>query len=165
MNNNVIDIYEYIQKDHDSFIKLLAYFEACNDEDEQMLIIDKLNNELILHAESAEGTFYKTLEEHKEGIDAALTGEQDHADIEEKIVEIKSLNAPTVIWRKKINELKELIQRHISAEEGSIFPIAKQLISQEDAINLKKEIISHKNRMRRVIQYIPISFAKAKCNG
>lgn len=153
---NITNIYDYLQEDHSNVAQLFAYFEACNDEDEQYLIVDKLNNELILHVESAEGTFYKALEEHKEGIDIALAGEQDHADIEEKIVEIKSLNMPVAVWQEKINELKTLVERHVSKEEGKIFKIAKQLLSDEEALRLKDEITQHKNEMRRIIQYAPL---------
>ncbi len=153
---NVINIYDYLQEDHNNVAQLFAYFEACNDEDEQFLIVDKLNNELILHVESAEGTFYKALEEHKEGIDIALAGEQDHADIEEKIVEIKALNMPISAWQEKISELKTLVERHVSKEEGKIFKIAKQLLSDEDALRLKEEMSHHKNEMRRLIQFISL---------
>ena len=156
MTNTVIDIYDYLQNDHHQVAELFAYFEACQDEDEQLMIIDKLNNELILHAESAESTFYKALEEHGEGIDIAFTGEQDHAEIEEKIIELKALNTPTPVWQEKVAELKRLVVRHVAEEEGRVFKVAKQLLSDEDALRLKREMNDHKNRIRRFLQFIPL---------
>ena len=142
-----MDIYEYLKLDHQKVDKLFKQFEDTEDYDLKFQIVALIIQELFVHAESEQATFYKALEQFEISKSEGLHGEKEHAEIEEKMDELgKSVN-PTKAWEKKVLELKKLVQHHVKEEEGKMFSKAKKVLSKEQTYVIKEQMHYLKSKM------------------
>lgn len=144
-----MDIYDYLKLDHKHVDHLFKQFAESHDMDRKKQIVYMIAMELIAHAESEQKTFYKALENYEATHDEALHGKKEHADIEKKIQSIIKSPRFDASWRKKVEKLQELVQHHVSEEEGRIFRLAKSVLSKEEAWELKEQMHYLKKKILR----------------
>jgi hemerythrin superfamily protein len=146
------DIYEYLKNDHKKVSELFALFEKTQDPNVKVQIVAMIVKELLLHAETEQATFYKTLEEYELSKDAAEHGEKEHKEIEDQINELTKFKDPTKVWENKVIKLKDLVAHHVKEEEGVIFNNAKKVLSEEQAYELKEKMHYMKGQILEMIQ-------------
>ncbi|WP_058533905.1 hemerythrin domain-containing protein [Legionella saoudiensis] len=143
-----MDIYEYIRADHEEVNHLFKLFEKSNNAVRRQQIIEMLVKELLIHLESEERTFYKTLENFSSTKDDALHGKKEHKQIEEKIKNILPVKEGQE-WNKKVQELKKCIEHHVHEEEHQLFNKAKEIFSANEA-NVIKEKMHYLKQMLKL---------------
>ena len=134
------DIYEYLKLDHKKVAKLFKLYETSFSEKNKLEIIDMLNKELTVHALSEEETFYKILEQNSKSRKEALHGEEEHQKIKNKLAEITKIQHANKSLDNKVQELKKIVEHHVSEEEGKIFSEAKDILTKEEAYILKEQM-------------------------
>ena|SRR6476620_12315517 len=141
------DIYEYLKLDHRNVEKIFKLYSNATTDRNKLEIVAMLNKELTVHAVSEEDTFYKILEHHKESKKEALHGEHEHQKIKDKLSELMNITQVNKQLDEKVQQLKELVEHHVSDEEGKIFGEAKDVISKEEAHNLKLQMHDLKGKI------------------
>lgn len=135
-----MDIYDYLKWDHEQVSQLFKQFEKSDLEVRKKQIMALIAQELLIHAQSEQETFYQTLENYPETRDVALHGREEHQEITDLINLIVSANKFGAAWEKKVIELKNIVEHHVNEEEGEIFKKAKKVLSEDDAYILKEKM-------------------------
>jgi hemerythrin superfamily protein len=138
------NIYDYLKLDHKKVEKLFSLYETASSEKNKSEIVDMLNKELTVHAISEEKTFYKILEEHRESKKEALHGEKEHTDIKDKLAEVVEFKETYEPLDDKVQQLKKIVEHHVSEEENNIFDEAKKVLTKEEAYIIKEKMHSLK---------------------
>lgn len=134
----LMNIYPLLTKDHREIRKLL---KKLGDRNETAVaarrdLFDTVKNELILHSEAEHHTLYRVLELY--GGTRWMVAEDiaRHRLIDDLLEELDCINAETDAWLAVLAVLKETVERHMIEEEQTLFPKARELLSnaQADAI-------------------------------
>jgi hemerythrin superfamily protein len=133
-----MDIYDYLKMDHKKVDHLFKLFEKSKIEQRQKEIVALISKELLVHARSEQETFYKELAKYPASNEVATHGKKEHAEIEEQLNNINKANKKN--WHQEVIALKELVQHHVSEEEGKIFRKARQVLSDKMAVILKEKM-------------------------
>lgn len=142
-----MDIYEYLKMDHQNVSQLFKQFESTEPVERKRQIMALIAQELLIHAHSEQETFYDILKQFEQTKDMATHGQKEHKEIEDKIALILHSNEHGSQWVKKVKELNELVEHHVSEEEGDIFKQAQKVLSAEDAYVIKEKMHYLKQRM------------------
>lgn len=135
-----MDIYDYLKTDHERVAQLFKQFEDTDIIVRKEQIVALIAQELTLHAESEQATFYKVLEQFETFKEDVLHGEKEHQDIKAQLAKVVQLQILDATWIKDVEKLKELVEHHVNEEEGTIFKQAKKVLSNEDAYEIKEKM-------------------------
>lgn len=147
-----MDIYDYLKLDHEQVSQLFKFFEKSDSSARQQQIAAMICQELVIHADSEQDTFYKALENHETTKDLASHGKKEHQEIEDQIRKIQETKGVDAAWKKKVTKLKDLVEHHVREEEGPIFRKAKKVLSDEEAYILKEKMHYLKMQLLRGIE-------------
>jgi len=134
------DIYEYLKLDHKKVAKLFDLYESAPSQRNKLEIVAMLNKELTMHAISEEETFYKILEQYSKSQKEAFHGEKEHQEIKDRLAKLMTLKQANNTLDNQVQELKKIVEHHVSDEEGKIFKEAKNVLSKEEAFILKEKM-------------------------
>lgn len=128
-------IYEALKKDHEKVKSLLNELlmldvEADGRED----LINQIRDELIPHSRAEEAVFYNSLREIDAAKDIVMHGYQEHIMAETLLRTLQTKEMVNADWKATAQKLKDALEHHIAEEEGKIFNVAKELISEEEAM-------------------------------
>lgn len=132
-------IYEHLKKDHRKvkslFQEIESYLKESNFDDAEK-VFDTLKTELTAHSKAEEEVFYqplKAIAQSQEDKDLMWQSEQEHHVVALLLNELSRMDIEDVEWEAKIKVLSELVDTHVSKEEGEVFSKAKKLFSEEEA--------------------------------
>jgi hemerythrin superfamily protein len=137
---NIMDIYNYLKKDHRKVSDLMKHVLSARSPARREEIFDEINEELTLHAETEEATFYAALENEEETEEKIEGAEEDHEEIKIYLKKLSSLSADSEKWMELFGEFRQAVEHHVKDEEERIFPKAKQILSDEEAEQLSREM-------------------------
>jgi hemerythrin superfamily protein len=117
---------------------------------------DQICRELTVHAEVEEKIFYPAVKErsqrgHKEQRDLVLESYEEHALAKKLIGELESLDASDESYRAKLKVLHELIDEHVKEEERELFPGTRELMSEENLMELGRQIQQMKEQLQQQV--------------
>jgi len=142
--SNPETIYEYLKKDHKKVSDLFADFEQTQEKAKKKEILEKIMDELVVHAHSEQDTFYVALENHSQTKTDGSHGRKEHKEIESQIESLKKSSSLEKDWEGEVAKLKKLVEHHVQEEENKIFDDAKKVLSQETAVMLTEKMKSLK---------------------
>lgn len=135
-----MDIYQYLKLDHDHVDQLFTQFEKSELPPRKKQIVALIAQELLIHAHSEQETFYEALKHFSSTKDDASHGKKEHKEIENQIGIILHSKEFGAAWVKNVKKLKEIVQHHVKEEEGTIFRKAQNVLSDEEALELKEQM-------------------------
>lgn len=143
------DIYQVLIEEHRKAANLLGQLAdsgaaqpAGRDE-----VFPVVKQDLLLHAQAEEATFYKALREHADVRDRIREAGDEHDQIEALLSELSSMDKATALWGKKVIDLQNAVEHHVSEEEGHIFARARELLSDAEAQQLAAAFEQEKQRL------------------
>ena len=142
-----MDIYEYLEKDHKKVAKLFSLYEKTNNQFYKIEIVDRIIEELSVHATAEEETFYKVLENYTDIFKDIKHSEKEHAEI---FLQMKKLMSPQAIdqsYDELVLSLKKLVEHHVDEEENKIFKEAKKVLSDAEAMKIKFQMHDFKEKI------------------
>lgn len=143
-----MDIYSLIKQDHqkvaDLFVRLDALEIAAA---ERIELFKTLKQELRVHKEAEETTFYAALSDLPEITDRIEEALEEHVDIEELLDELDALDSDSDEFIAQLRELKEEVEHHVEEEENVIFPLARELLTPSQAERLGQAMLEEKSRL------------------
>jgi len=87
--------------------------------------------------------------------EVAVHGIKEHREIEDQISRIMDPKDFDLSWVKEVEKLKEIVEHHVSEEEGKIFRHAKKVLSKEETYVIKEQ-------MHYLKQQLLLAFKKDK---
>lgn len=130
-----MQIYETLKADHDAVKQLLNELVKLQENEFDMArdLIDQIRDELIPHSRAEESVFYNTLRSLSAANDVIMHGYQEHVEAEMHLRMLQVRERIDAEWMESAQKLKKALEHHISEEEGKVFSVAKQLLSEDEA--------------------------------
>jgi hemerythrin superfamily protein len=143
-----MDIYTYLKKDHQTVADLFDKILSTKSISKRRTWFEEVKNELLLHAESENATFYAALKEHEETEEIAGHAEKEHAEVKDYLEKLSRLSIEGEKWMEQLGELKHSVTHHVAEEEGEIFEGAKKVLNKEQAKQLAIDMEAAKERLK-----------------
>lgn len=149
--NESQEIITVLTREHRVVAAILTKIEeACEEEafDEIAEPFAILKAKLSAHARAEEGAVYPRLAELNDEL-KDLIGEahEEHALVNDKLQELTGLDVGNEEWKAKFTVLKELVEHHVTDEEGEIFPRVEKAMKATAAQALAQEYLAEKRKV------------------
>ncbi len=144
-----MDIYDYLKKDHRKVSALFKkIIEEQNISERQNLFL-QIQEELELHADPEDKTFYQAMRKNSAGKKQIEHGEKEHDAIKAALKNLSKIDPNDLaLWFVYLGQLKQIVEHHVKEEESEFFKSAKKMISAKRAKELPEEMEELKNKMR-----------------
>ena len=142
-----------LKKDHKKVEELFNQFRQINpsDTEERKDLIEKITNELEIHAQLEEQMFYPLVEDiSEEGRTLIAQSRNEHDEMKGIINKLKAMDAMNQIDDSRLSELETIVMNHVSREEGQVFPFAQQQASDKLGMGFAAKMLALKEKMRAV---------------
>jgi hemerythrin superfamily protein len=131
----VPDAIVLLKNDHKTVEKLFKQFEKAGDNAHKTKrdIVDKIIEELSIHAAIEEQHFYPTIREKAPDIaDDVLEGLEEHHVVKWTLSELKGMSPQAERFDAKVTVLIEMVRHHVEEEEGDMFPKVREAMGRKD---------------------------------
>ena len=91
-------------------------------------LFPQIRNGLLTHARAEEETFYPVLREIPELERLVTQCLEDHAEVARYLDRLDVKDKSTKLWGDLFDEMKRVVDRHVSREENELFPRAQERI-------------------------------------
>jgi hemerythrin superfamily protein len=147
-----MDIYSYLKKDHKLVADLMESVVASQDADERKAIFTKIKQELTLHADTEEVTFYKAIEDatRSQNVQEKMEhADSEHNEIREYLEKLSSIPIESEEWIEQFGEFKHSVTHHVEEEEGDIFEKAKKYLNKDEAVQIAEDMDALKQKQKK----------------
>lgn len=144
-----MDIYTYLKKDHKKVADLMEQVLANKDASTRKSLFAEIKQELTLHADTEEATFYKAIEDatRSKVVEEKMEhADEEHDEIREYLEKLSSTPIESEEWIEQFGEFKHSVTHHVDEEEGEIFEKAKKYLSDKKAKDLAAEMDALKKK-------------------
>ena len=124
-----------LKNDHKTVEKLFKQFEKLGDGAHKTKrdVVDKIIEELSVHAAIEEQHFYPTIREKAPDIaDDVLEGLEEHHVVKWTLSELKDMSPQAERFDAKVTVLIEMVRHHVEEEEGEMFPKVRDAMGRKD---------------------------------
>ncbi len=130
-----MQIYEALKNDHKKVKQLLAELVELSEDagNRRSKLISQIRDELIPHSRAEEAVFYNSLRAIDSAKDVVMHGYQEHIEAETALRMLQVRDKIDTEWRTTANKLRESVLHHIEEEESTIFTVAQQLFTKQEA--------------------------------
>ncbi len=140
-----MDIYQRLRDDHQRQKDLAAQIvDTVGDSDERRRLWDQLKAEAESHANAEEQTFYAALFEDPDTQEQARHSVSEHEDASKLIEELDELDMSSSGWLQKFDTLKHELEHHIEEEQHDVFPMAREVLSDDQAVQMADDFDARK---------------------
>src|ERR1700722_3237274 len=123
------DAIAMLTADHKKVKKLFADFDKLKDagsDEDKASIVDQICNELKIHTELEEESFYPAVRKAIDDGDLMDEALVEHAGAKDLLAQLEHASPPADLSEAKAMVLGEQIDHHVKEEEGQMFPKAKK---------------------------------------
>ena len=139
------DVIEILTTDHREveamFIELETLMKTRTGTDDELRkdLADQITIELVRHAVAEEVAVYPMVKE-KVSEEEAERAKREHAEAEETMKRLESLDSEDPTFEQEIRKLMNEIREHVAEEEGEMFPRMREVFSPEELTELGKRV-------------------------
>ncbi len=165
----MMDIYEYIHKDHQAVANLMQQIVDSDDPDECATLFETIREELILHLGSEEQTFYEAVEKAilpSEVKREMSNAHHEHNEVRQYLEKLSTSEIASPGWMRTFNEMRKVVADHVAEEETDVWADARQVLTEADAHRLAIEMSEVKTQLKvRLESAQPILFASGQAGS
>ncbi len=143
-----LDAIEMLMADHKKVKKLFSDFKKLKDDgsnEEKAAIVDRICNELKVHATIEEEIFYPAVRKSIDDSDLMDEALVEHAGAKYLIAQLEEMGADDDLYDAKVTVLGEQIDHHVKEEEGDMFKKARK--ANVDAAALGATMLKRKQAL------------------
>ncbi len=140
-----MDIYTTLTNDHRVVADLLRRIERSGRfaTSERAELFASVRNELLSHSHAEDRVFYSTL--RGAGLETLIDqAERDHALVEALLQQVEAIAVLDAEWLTRFRDLAAAVERHVTIEEGEIFPAARRVLDVVQAEALGTRMLQEK---------------------
>ena len=142
-----MDAITLLRDDHKSVEKLFKQFEKAGDRAfvEKRRIVDKIIEELSVHAAIEEGIFYPVVRATVPDMDdTVLESHEEHHVVKWLLDELTDLDPEHERFDAKVSVLIENVRHHVEEEEGDFFSRVRDEIRRSDLVDVGELMLEAK---------------------
>jgi hemerythrin superfamily protein len=143
-----MDIFELIKIDHRKVEEIFSAIESTKSSKTLNKYFNQLYQELNLHAQVEELTFYPTIRNHEGTEELLEEAEEEHTEVKVMLEQMQSMDSSEEEFKEKLSQLKEAVQHHVQEEENEVFPKVRQMMSTEELKQLASEFQEVKSTLQ-----------------
>lgn len=147
-----MDAITLLKQDHSDLEKLFKRFEAAGERAyaEQRRVVDKIIEELSIHASIEETLFYPVTRAAVPAVeDQALEGLEEHHIVKWVLAELEGMDPGDERWKPKVTVLIENARHHNGEEESDYFPKVREALGRNDLNDLGDALVAAKETAPR----------------
>lgn len=144
-----MDIFELIKADHRKAEEIFSEIEASKSSKTLDKYFNQLYQELNLHAQVEELTFYPSMRNHEETEKFLEEAEEEHTEVKVMLEQMKSMDSSSEEFKEKLSKLKKAVQHHVQEEENEVFPKVRQCMNDKELKDLATEFQEVKNKLQQ----------------
>lgn len=152
-------IYDLLKRDHDEVSELLHELAEAGSRKAGELLVE-ITRKLTAHARAEESVFYGHLLHNERTRSRILEALEEHKQVDTLLLELDRLKPRDEKFKAKAVVLRENVGHHVDEEEGELFPLARQIISEEEAIELGQQFLAERERHLRDLSRLDESAAE-----
>ncbi len=133
-------IFEALRQDHEKqrlLLKILC--ETSGDTQARQEYYQELKDQLESHAVAEERHFYSPLMHEDAAVELSRHGVAEHHEIDELIEKLDNTDMSSPAWLRHLKALKEKVEHHLDEEEQEFFPVAGQVLNENEKQKLAGE--------------------------
>lgn len=132
-----MQIYDVLKRDHQEISRLLDELIGLNEGgDNWQDLINRVRDSLVPHSRAEEAVFYNSLRSLDQAKDLVRHSYREHMEAERLLRLLQVKEKIDLDWKQTAQKLKIAIAHHVDKEENKIFPVARSLLSFEEADKL-----------------------------
>lgn len=131
-----MQIYDILKKDHEDVTSMLNELVNMSGKGDPHDLVSRIRDALIPHARAEEAVFYNSLRGFDRAKDRIMHSFSEHLGAEAMLRTLQVKEKIAGDWKKTAKELKAALEHHISEEEGTIFGLAREFFSDDEAEKL-----------------------------
>ena len=145
MGDEQRDVIEILSTDHREVEAMFTELETLmqtrsgTDDDLRKDLADQITIELVRHAVAEEVVVYPAVKE-KVSEEEAERAKQEHAEAEQTLKSLESLDADDPGFEPQMRKLMQEIREHVAEEEGETFPHMREVMSPDELTELGKRV-------------------------
>ena len=145
-------IYEAIKTDHDKHRKLLEEIaDTSGDSEARRIAWEEFYYDVKPHAAAEEETFYSKLMAKEDGQDHARHSVAEHKQLDDIMEELDKGDMSSSGWLTRFKTLKHDYEHHMEEEENDIFPVAKEVLHDDEDGSIASKFETRKQRERELV--------------
>lgn len=154
-----MDALALLHQDHVKVRSLFDQYVQTKDLGERKLIVERIRQELTVHAEIEETLVYPALRQLAANKDAVAVSFEEHHLVDIILCQLDALEPGSEELSVKLGVLKNLVMRHIETEESVIFDIATQVLTTDQLRELGSRIEAAKQEAKERIPTLRVTLA------
>jgi hemerythrin superfamily protein len=131
-------IYDILQREHEEVGELFHQLEEAKGL-VALQLFAKLKLKLVPHARAEEAIVYPRLQKADATAEQVLESLEEHKQVDALIAELDASSPRDERWAAKMKVLADMVGHHVDEEEGEMFPLARQVVSDREAEKLAEE--------------------------
>lgn len=147
-----MDIYSYLKNDHLQVSALMDTLVSAQTPRQRTALFHRIRDELTLHADTEEVTFYKAIDDatqSKRAEERLEHADKEHEEIRQYLVRLSTMPVENPKWMELFGELRHAVTHHVQEEESDVFESAKKCLSREQAVMLARQMDALKERYKK----------------
>lgn len=143
-----MDIFELIKGDHRKVESLFAEIENTKSAKKLDQCFKQLCQELTVHAQVEELTFYPTMRDNEKTEELVDEAEEEHVEVKILLEQLKSLDSQSSEFKDKMSQLKQAVEHHVQEEENEVLPKVQKSMSEEQLSQLAAEFQEAQRKLK-----------------
>jgi hemerythrin superfamily protein len=131
-------IYDVLHREHEEVSELFHQLEEARGA-KALELFARLKQKLIPHSRAEEAVVYPRLLEEPRTADNTREGIEEHKQVDKLLAELDGMTPDAEVWPAKIKVLADMVGHHVDEEEGELFPLARQVVSDHESEQLAEE--------------------------
>ncbi|HZH91574.1 MAG TPA: hemerythrin domain-containing protein [Pyrinomonadaceae bacterium] len=144
-----MDAFELLKNDHAKVSTLFDRIEPATDATTRQQLFAQLKQELELHAHIEETILYPVLKGIAETRDTTEEGYEEHQEVKDLLSELEATPADGEEWSDLIVELRENVEHHVEEEEGEMFTMAREVLSEQQINDIGARMSAEKQQRQK----------------
>lgn len=140
-----------LERDHKKVEELFNEFRQINpnDTEKRKDLVEKITNELEIHAQLEEEFFYPLVESiSQEGKTLIAQSRDEHDEIKGVVNQLKAMITTNQMNDVGLSELESIVMNHVTREENQIFPFAQQQAPDKLGMGFTAKMLAFKEKIR-----------------
>jgi hemerythrin superfamily protein len=149
MTDQQRDVIEILTHDHREVEAMFAELESLRGatgeagRDRRKDLVDQVTIELVRHSVAEEAEVYPAVKDKVSDAEAEQA-KHEHAEAEETLKRLEGLQPDDPSFDEQLATLMREIREHVAKEEGEMFPHLRQVLSQDELVELGAKVESVK---------------------